>query len=440
MTTGRTFIRGGRVVCPDGGIDAVGTVVVEGDRIAGVHPGEMPEPGPGDRVIDATGRVVAPAFVDLHAHFGEPGEEHKEDIGSGCRAAVHGGFGAVALSPATSPPNDNRAATEYLVARGRAAGGARVLPVAALTRGCEGRRLTEMFDLRDGGAVALGDGFRALADAGLLRRAMEYARGVGLPVFELPEDAALAAGGVMHEGPVATRLGLRGVPAAAEDVVVMRDIALAEQTGVRLHLGPISTRGAVRAIRMAREAGLPVTCAVTAAHLHLTDEAVAAAYDPNLRVQPPLRPVDHVEALRAALADGTIDAVASGHRPQSPVEKQEVEFDLAEPGMSALETTLGLTLRLVQAGVLDLSTAIARLAAGPARVLGLESGRLRPGAPADIVVFDPEARVRVEAANLASRARNTPFLGQVLPGRVEWTLVAGRAAYGPEGERTEEAR
>jgi dihydroorotase len=321
--------------------------------------------------------------------------------------------------------------TELIRARAQAVGRARILPIAALTRGCKGERLTEMFDLREGGAVALGDGSRAVADAGLLRRAMEYARAVGLPVFEHPEDAALAGKGVMHEGPVATRLGLAGVPAAAEDVVVMRDIAVAEHTGARLHLGPISTRGAVRAVRMAKDAGLPVTCAVTAAHLHLTDEALAEAYDPNLRVRPPLRSADHVEALRAAVADGTIDAVASGHRPQSPVEK-DVELDLAGPGMIGLETALGLVLRLVHAGALSLPAAIARLATGPARALGLEFGRLSVGAPADVVVFDPDARVRVEAAGLASRARNTPFLGQVLPGKVDVTLVGGRIVYSAE--------
>ncbi len=426
----RTFIRGGRVLCPATGFDGTGTVVVEGDRIAGVHADNV-EPGPEDRVIDARGRVVAPGFVDLHAHLGEPGEEHKEDIASGALAAVKGGFTSVAVASATEPVNDARAVTELLATRGRAVGKARILPVAAITRGGRGERLTEMFDLRDGGAVALGDGARSVADAGVLRRAMEYARAVGLPVFEHPEDARLAGAGVMHEGTVSTRLGLAGVPAAAEDVVVMRDLAIAEHTGARLHLGPVSTRGAVRALRAAREAGVRVTCAVSAAHLHLTDEAVAEAYDTNLRVRPPLRPAEHVDALRAALADGTIDAVASGHHPQSPVEKQ-VEFDLAEPGMIGLELALGLVLRLVQAGVLTLATAIERLSAGPARVLGLDAGRLAAGAPADVVVFDPDARVRIEAAALASRSRNTPFLGQALPGKVDVTLVGGRVVYSAE--------
>lgn len=422
------------MICPAGGLDAEGTLVIEGDAIAGFHAGTV-EAREGDRVLDARGLVVAPGFIDLHAHLGEPGFEHREDLESGTLAAVRGGFTAVCTDPGTLPPNDHRALTERLVARGRELGRARVLPVAAATVGRKGDRLTEMFDLRDGGAVAFGDGGRSIRDAGLLRRAMEYARAVGAPIFEFPEDPTLVHGGVMHEGPVATRLGLKGVPAAAEEIGVWRAVALARQTGARVHVGPISTAGAVRGIRLARAEGLPVSCAVTAAHLHLTDEAIAeSTYDTCLRVRPPLRPQADVEALRGAVAEGLVDAVSSGHRPQAEVDKA-LEFDLAEPGMIGLETTLGLVLRLVDAGRLTLGDAVARLTAGPAAVLGSELGSLRAGATADVVVFDPVAKVRIEAGNLASRARNTPFLGQAMPGRVVWTVVGGRMAYAAEEGR-----
>ena len=426
-----TWIVNGRVLCPASGVDAEGGVEISGGTIAAVHQGNVTPPA-GATVIDARGALVCPAFVDLHCRLGEPGEEHKEDLETGGRAAARGGFGTVCPAADTRPVNDTRSVTEHLVRRAADLGTVRVRPVAALTVRGEGRRLTEMFDLREAGAVAFGDGAHAIADAALLRRGLEYARAVGLPVFEHPEDARLAHAGVMHEGEVATRLGLKGVPAAAEDILVLRAIALAELTGARVHLGPVSTRGAVRAIRRAKHAGIAVTCAVTAAHLHLTDAKVAEAYDTNLRVRPPLRPQAHVDALRAGLSDGTIDAVASGHSPQSAVEKA-VEFDIAEPGIIGLETTLGLVLRLVEAGTLGLGDAIARLTCGPAAALGIDAGRLVAGAPADLTVVDTEARVRVEPGDLASRSRNTPFMGQALPGRVAWTLVGGRVVCAPEG-------
>ena len=402
-----TWIVNGRVLCPATGVDAQGGVEISGDTIAAVHEGAVTPPA-GATVIDARGALVCPAFVDMHCRLGEPGEEHKEDLETGGRAAARGGFGTVCPAADTQPTNDTRSVTEHLVRRAMDLGTVRVRPVAALTKGCEGLRLTEMFDLREAGAVAFGDGAHAIADAALLRRGLEYARAVGLPVFEYPEDARLAHKGVMHEGEVATRLGLKGVPAAAEDIIVLRTIALAELTGARVHLGPISTRGAVRAIRRAKDAGIAVSCAVTAAHLHLTDAKVAEAFDTNLRVRPPLRPQADVDALHEGLRDGTIDAVTSGHSPQSAVEKA-VEFGIAEPGILGLETTLGLLLRLVDAEVLTLADAIARLTSGPASALGIDAGRLAAGTPADVTVVDLDARVRIEPSTLASRSRNTPF-------------------------------
>ena len=432
MSGQRIWIRGGTVVCPASGFEGPGVVEIVGDTIAAVHPGTGPSNTPG-RVIDADGAVVAPGFVDLHAHLGEPGDEYKEDLETAGQAAVRGGFTSVCASPDTHPVNDSRAFTEYLVRRGAATAAARILPIGALTVGCEGKRLTEMYDLCAAGAVALGDGQRSVADAGLFRRAMEYAKAVGVPVFEFPEDASLSLGGVMHEGRVSTQLGLRGVPCAAEDVVVHRAIELVRHTGARVHLGPISTHGAVMAVKRAKEQGLPLTCAVAAAQLHLLDASIAESWSPHLHVRPPLRSESHREALRVGLQEGVIDAVTSNHRPQGAVDK-EVPFARAEPGMSGLQTTLGLVLRLVEQGILSLSDAVARLAVGPADVLGMAAGRLTAGAKADVVVFDPSVKVRVESAVLASRSKNTPFLGQALPGRVLATLVGGRVAYGEDDE------
>ncbi|MCA9537586.1 MAG: dihydroorotase [Myxococcales bacterium] len=426
----RLLIRGGRLLSPATGLDGPGTLEIEGGQIVAVHPGEV-SPGPGVEVINAHDRVVCPGFIELHAHLGEPGDEHKEDLASAGRAAAQGGFTTVCARPDTHPVNDSRAVTEYLVRRAAAVAGVRVLPIAALTLGREGKRLTEMFDLREGGAVAFGEGDRAIADAGLMRRALEYARALDAPVFEYPEDAKLAGRGVIHEGPVATRLGLEGAPAAAEDVIALRALALAEQTGARIHLGPISTRGSVRALRLARAEGLPITASVSALHLHFTDEDVAADWSTDLRLRPPLRPRGHVEALRAAVAEGLVEAISGHHWPQGLAEKQ-TPFGRAEPGAIGFETTLGLTLRLVESGVFDLQTAVARLTSGPARVLGLPAGRLTPGAPADVVVFDPRARTRIDGQTLASKARNTPLLGQALPGRVASTVVGGRVVYDAE--------
>jgi dihydroorotase len=429
----RTFIAGGRVVCPATGLDAMGTLVVSNGVVEAVESGAFSPPA-GARVLDATACIVAPGFVDLHAHFCDPGEEHKEDLASGGRAAVRGGFTSVVVGAQTTPANDTRAVTEMIVRRAASLSGCRVLPMGALTLGRGGRRLTEMFDLREAGAVCFGEGDSAVADAGLLRRAMEYARAVGLPVFEHPEDRSLAGVGVMHEGAVSTRLGLNGVPAVAEVAVVVRDLALCAATGARLHLGPISAADSVSAIRRAKAEGWPVTCAVTAAHLHLTDEAVAAAYSPQLRSRPPFRAEADREALRAGVADGTIDAISSGHRPQSPVEK-DLEFDLAEPGLVGLGTALGLTLRLVEDGRVPLVRALAALTDGPARVLSRRA-TLTAGDPADVVVFDPVRRVRSSPGEALGRARNTPFLGHALPGEVRYTLVGGELRSAPAESST----
>ena len=330
--------------------------------------------------------------------------------------------------PGLDPVNDTPAITQHLVAQGEAMGKARLLPIAAITVGRAGQRLSEMFTLREAGAVAFGEGDLSLADPALLRRAMEYAHAVRRPVFEFPEDPALAAKGVMHEGVVSTRLGLKGLPAAAEEVRVWRAVVLAEQTGAQIHVGPISTRGSVRALRLAKAEGLPVSASVTATHLHLTDEMVSErSYDTLLRLRPPLRSAADVAALREAVGEGIIEVITSHHRPQAPVDKA-LSFALAAPGAIGLQTALGLTLRAAAEAGWPLATVIERLATGPAQVLGRRA-ELASGAPADLVIFDPEVKVRVEAGALASKARNTPWLEQTLPGRVAWTVVGGRVVY-----------
>ena len=431
----RLLLVGGRLICPVTGRDETATLEIQAGRITAIHPGE-PTPGPGGAVHHLDGALVTPGFVDLHAHLGEPGDEHKEDLATAGHAAARGGFTAICARPDTTPVNDTRAVTEYLARRAAAVSPVRVWPIAALTHAREGRRLTEMHALRAAGAVAFGDGDRAIDDAALMRRALEYATATGAPVFECPRDRRLAGNGVMHEGATSTRLGLPGEPAAAEDTVALRAYALARQTRAPIHLGPISTRGALEAVRLAKAAGLAFTCAVTAAHLHLTDDAIARDYDPALNVRPPLRPAADRDALRAALADGTIDAITSGHHPQSLVDKDE-PFALAAPGMTALETTLGLTLRLVDDGTITLTRAIELLTAGPRRALRLggDAGQLVPGAIADLTVIDPLRKTRIDAATLQSRSHNTPFIGQALPGRVVMTLVGGRVVYSDTAER-----
>lgn len=426
--TGRSLIQNGRVLCPSTGLDQVATLVISDGRVEGVTR-EPIEAGAHDEVVDATGAWVLPGLVDLHAHLGEPGAEHKEDLASAALAAAHGGFTTVVAAPDTEPVNDTRAISEFIRARAQAGPGVRVLPMGTLTRQRDGAHLTDMFDLKAGGAVALGEGMRPLRDAGLMRRAMEYARAVGLPVFEFPEEASLARAAVMHEGPVATRLGLRGVPSAAESIVVARGIALARLTGCPLHLGPISCAESVEAVERAREEGLPVTCAVTAMHLQFVDEAIAeASYDTHLRVRPPVRAEADRAALRAGIASGVISAITSGHRPQSPVEKQ-VEFELAEPGIAGLETTLGQVLGLIAEGALPLEQALTALTAGPAGVIRQPSGTLAPGKAADLVVVATEARWTVSRESLLGRAHNTPLLGQSLPGVTLRTLVEGRTIW-----------
>ncbi len=423
-------LRGGRLIDPSQQIDMIGDLLVDRGRIVEMAP-SISAPDEVDE-LDVSGLVVAPGFVDLHVHLREPGGEHKETIRSGARAAAAGGFTTVWTMPNTDPPIDDPAAVGYVRAAGERAGGAKVSPIGAATTGLAGRQMTEVGELVMAGAVAVSDDGNPIWDSGIMRRLLEYTQTFGIPVLQHAEDPALAGGGVMNEGVVATRLGLRGVPNAAEASMVARDVLLAERTGGHLHVCHVSTREAVDQIRLAKQKGVRVTAEVTPHHLALTEEEVVG-YNTQAKVNPPLRTREDVEALREALADGTIDVVATDHAPHHYQEKER-EFDDAPFGINGLETALGLLVaELVVPGLLDLPQLIDRMACRPARVMGLPVGTLRGGRPADIVVFDPRERWTVDPSAFQSLSRNTPLAGRELVGKVRCTLVDGLIRYGMTG-------
>ncbi len=416
------FIGQGRVVDPASGIDGIQDVLVADGRIVKVGPGLTAPPGA--QVIDAAGKVVCPGFIDIHVHLREPGFEYKETVSSGTRAAAAGGFTAVACMANTFPVNDNRAVTDYILAKARVEGVVRVYPIGAVTRGLRGEQLAELAEQAEAGCVAFSDDGKCVMNTALYRRAMEYALPFGTPLISHAEDGHLAHGGVMHEGLVSTELGLTGQPAAAEDVMVARDILLAELTGAHVHIAHLSTAGAVRLVREGKARGIRVTAEVTPHHLLLTDEAVRD-YDPNTKMQPPLRSKRDVEAVLEGLLDGTIDCVATDHAPHALSEK-EGEFAAAANGVVGLETAVPLLLdRLVRPGRLELATFVARLSSGPARVLGLPGGSLAPGAAADITILDLQRPFAVDPTAFRSRSRNTPFRGWTGTGAPVMTVVGG---------------
>ena len=421
------LLRGGRVL--DGGDgDRAADVLVENGRVARIAAGQRP-PYPDTRVVELHGQLVTPGFVDLHVHLREPGQEYKEDIASGTRAAAAGGFTTICCMPNTVPPNDTRAVTELIVRRAREVGACHVRPVGAISKGLAGETLAEIGELRDAGCVAVSDDGRPVMSSGLMRRALEYAATFGVPVVQHAEDLGLSAGGVMNEGPHATRAGLRGQPAAAESVMVARDLELVELTGARYHVAHLSTARSAELVRAAKRRGLPVTCEVTPHHLTLTD-AVCCDYDTRTKCAPPLRSDADVAALTEALADGTIDAVATDHAPHSPVEK-ELEFDNAAFGMTGLETALPLLLAFVDKRVITLPRALSLLTTSAARCFSLDAGRLVEGGAADLTVIDPSRRWRYDRTR--SKSRNSPFWGHELTGAAVLTLVAGRAAHDLDG-------
>lgn len=426
-------IQGGRVIDPASGVDGVRSVVLRGGAVAGVE--ERIDVPSGATVVDARGKWVTPGFVDLHVHLREPGQEYKESIATGTRAAVAGGFTAVCAMPNTAPANDNTSVTELMLARAAAARLARVYPVGAVTKGRKGEELAEYGELKAAGCVALSDDGSPVSSSALMRRALEYARAFGLPLAVHEEDLQLTGKGVMHEGPVATRLGLKGIPAQSEDVMVLRDISLLELTGGRLHVCHLSSAGSVRAVREAKRRGLPVTAEVTPHHLALTDADVAASdYDPDFKMSPPLRSAADVEACREGLADGTIDAIATDHAPHSPEEKK-LEFDAALNGILGLETAFPVCLELVRQGRLTERRLVESLTSGAVRCFGLPGGTLAVGAAADVAVLDPQLAWVVDPMKGFSKSRNTPWKGRTLTGRCTHTFVGGRLVHELGGNR-----
>jgi dihydroorotase len=421
----RLVVAGGRVVDPVDGTVDVRDVVVEDGAFAGIEaPGVATDDA---EVLDARGLLVLPGLVDVHVHLREPGQEYKETIQSGVAAALAGGFTSVACMANTNPVNDSGAVTRFILERAGLVNGARVYPIGAVSKGLAGETLAEIGEMHRAGIVGVSDDGRAIMNAALMRRALEYTRMFDVPVIAHEEDDDLCCGGVMNDGVTALRLGLRGRPAAAESVMIARDVALAELTGGHLHVAHLSTAAGVELVRAAKARGLRVTAEVAPHHLFLTEEAVGD-YDTNAKMAPPLRTRADVDAVRAGLADGTIDCIATDHAPHHQDEK-DCEFDAAAFGIVGLETALPLALRLVAEKVLDLPTLVARMSVGAARVLKLPAGTLATGASADLVLLDPERRWKVTARQFRSKSRNTPFEGWEVQGRVAVTIVGGRVVH-----------
>jgi dihydroorotase len=418
------LIKGGKVVDP-GRFVGVGDVLIDQGKVLAVGP-NLQAPA-GSTMIEAKDRLVLPGFVDLHVHFREPGFEYKETIQSGSAAAVAGGFTTVCCMPNTNPVNDNQAVTEFILERSRIAGLANVWPVGAITKGSEGKELAEIGDLRRSGCVAISDDGRPVMNSLVMRRAMEYALAFDLTVVDHCEDLHLAEGGCMNEGLVSTELGLPGIPSAAEDVMVARNLSLSELTGARLHLAHISTAGSVRMVREAKARGIKVTAEACPHHFTLTEEVVRG-YNTHAKMNPPLRTWDDVRAIKEGLRDGTIDVIATDHAPHATQEKQQ-DFTEAPFGIVGLETALSLTLGLVEEGVMSLEQAVEKLTSSPAAAFGLKKGTLAVGADADVTIVDQQAEWVVDPGKFRSKSRNTPFVGWKVKGRVLTTIVGGRVVF-----------
>ena len=414
-------ITNGRILDPANAIDQVGNLLIIDGRIAApdqIAPANIPE-------INAAGCWVVPGLTDMHVHLREPGQEYKEDILSGTRAAAAGGFTGVACMPNTRPVNDCAAVTMMILARAAQAA-ARVYPVGAISKGSEGSQLAEYGEMKAAGIVAVTDDGHPVRDSQLMRRALEYADDFGLLVISHSEDSALSRG-VMNEGGVSTRLGLKGIPTVAESIIIYREIALAEFTGRRVHIAHVSTRAGIELIRAAKARGVRVT-AETAPHYFTLTDAAVEGYDTNAKMNPPLRSEEDCEAVRQALADGTIDAIATDHAPHSILEK-ELEFDNAANGIIGLETAVSLSLALVRAKVIDAKRLVELLAVNPASILGLPAGKLATGAQADVTIIDPEREFLYTEDQVVSKSRNTPFLGWRLKGRAVLTMVDGEIRH-----------
>jgi len=425
MNTTDLLIRNGHIIDPANNRDGIADILVRGNVIVQIEQ-NIPVPNEAE-LIDATGLIIVPGLIDLHTHLREPGYEYKETIQTGTMSAAAGGFTSVCCMPNTQPVNDSQAVTEFIMSRASLKGIVNVLPVGAITKGGKGEEITEMGDLRKAGCVAVSDDGKPVMNNLVMRRAMEYSKMFNLPVISHCEDLTLTDDGVINEGKMSTELGLKGIPNASEDVMVARDISLAELTGAHVHIAHVSTIGSVELIRVAKERGINVTAETCPHYLFLTDEAVRG-YNTNAKMKPPLRSARDVAAVRIGLQDGTIDAIATDHAPHSQEEKEK-EYDYAPFGIVGLETALPLALRLVEEGVLAVRDLVFKMSVNPARIIGINKGNIGIGAAADITVINPKTVWVVEAGNLKSKSRNTPFEGWKMRGQISYTIVGGRVVH-----------
>lgn len=421
----RTLIKGGRVIDPPDQDDII-DIVVENGKIVEIAKDISSDYRGETKAIDATGKIVAPGFIDLHVHLREPGYEYKETIKTGCMAAAYGGFTAVCAMPNTNPVNDSSEVTEFIIKKSKKAGFARVYPVGAISKGSEGKILSEYDELKTAGAVALSDDGRPVTNSLLMRRALEYAKSLKMPVISHCEDLALVSNGVMNEGYVSTRMGLFGIPNQAESIMVMRDIALAELAGAHVHIAHVSAKESVCAIKEAKQRGVRVTAETAPHYFTLTHDDVAG-YNTNAKMNPPLRSEEDRTSVCMALADGTIDVIATDHAPHCSIEK-DVEFELAANGISGLETAVALSLKLVKNGVITLKQLVEKMAKNPASIIGIDNS-LKPGAVADITIIDPNREHVINASGFKSLGRNTPFDKMSMEGMPTLTMVDGNIVF-----------
>ncbi|MGM0643524.1 MAG: dihydroorotase [Thermodesulfobacteriota bacterium] len=415
-------IKGARVLDP-GHTDENRDIIIKNGRIESIVDPSVQVDDPDITTVDAAGMLAVPGLVDMHVHLREPGHEYKETIETGLRAAAAGGFTTVCPMPNTDPVNDSSRVTRFIISRAKEAGYSKVMPVGAATRGSDGKTLAEYADMKDSGICAVSDDGRPVKNSLMMRRVLEYADGLDLPVFSHAEDLDLADGGSMNEGRVATSLGIRGIPDSAETVMVIRDIELSRLTGSRVHICHVSTKESVRAVRRAKQEGIPVTCETAPHYFTLTHQAVME-YDTNAKMNPPLRTEEDRQAILDGLCDGTIDVIASDHAPHSVLEK-DLEFDRAAFGIVGLETSLPLCLKLLHEGVMSIETIVEKMAKNPAGILGYNND-LKPGAAADITIIDPDAEFSVKPEYFHSKGKNTPFSGWNLKGRAFCTIIDGR--------------
>lgn len=423
-----TLIKGGEVVNPHLGTVEGSDILIENGKISGIFPrGALEDTSAISERVDASGRVIIPGLVDMHVHLREPGFEYKETIASGAMAASAGGYSAIACMPNTAPPNDCRAVTEFIIEQGRKAGAAVVYPIASISKGQKGESLVDFCELAAAGAVGVSDDGFPVVNSELMRRALEYAHYCGLTVISHCEDLNLSKGGVMHEGEISTRIGLPGISGSSEDIFVYREISLARLTGCPVHIAHISTGVSVELVRRAKEEGLPVT-AETTPHYFTLDHESLVGYDTRFKVNPPLRTSKDVAEIKKGLADGVIDVIATDHAPHDSLEK-DVEFDKAAFGMIGLQTALPLTLELVKDGIMTLPDAISRLSTQGAAILGIPGGEIKEGENADLAIIDMACEYRFEEKDILSKSKNSPFLGRMLKGRCDLTMVGGKIVY-----------